>query len=95
MDRLEVEDVEPSHDGPVEQDRPNSLERTESADETQHPAGPVRPVHANLRRADRLEAFGQRHHHGRERREPVGPVEGAIIDADELGMRFAERPPQR
>ena len=95
MDRIEVEDVETSHHDPVEQNRPNAVERTEGADERHDPARPVRTVHADAPRADRLEPFGERDDDRGERRVALGPVERSIIDADELRVGFPERPPQR
>jgi len=95
VDRVEVEDVEASHDDAVDQNRPNTVERAEGADERYDPAGPVRSIDPDAPRADRLEPFGERHHDGAERRVALGPVERAIIDTDELRVGFAERPPQR
>ena len=95
MDRFEVEDVEPSYDGPVEQDRPNPVERTEGADEGEDPAGPVRTIDPDVPGAHRLEPFGNGHHHGGDRGVPVRTVERSVVDADHLGVGFTERPPQR
>jgi hypothetical protein len=95
VELVEVEHVEAAHHGPVDEHGPDAVERAQRADEPEHPSGPVRPVDADSADPDRLEVFGERHDHGRDRGVRLRAVEGAVIDAHELGMRFAERAPQR
>jgi hypothetical protein len=57
MERVQVENVEPSHDGAIKENGADSVERSESSDEGDHTAGPVGAVDANLGCSYRLHVF--------------------------------------
>ena len=95
VDRVEVEHVEAADHGPVHKDGPDSFEGAEGSDEPEDPLRPVRPIHAHLAGPDPHEVLRKGHHHGREGGVAVRAGECSVIDADELRMRFAKRPPQR
>jgi len=95
MERVEIEDVEPTHDDSIEEHGPHALEGTDAPHEGDHPSRPVGSIDADPRRAHGLDVLRERHDDGGERCVPVAAVERPVIDAHYLGMRFPERPPQR
>ena len=95
MKAIEVDHVEPPDHGTIEEDRPNALEPAQAPHERDDAASPVRTVDRDLSYADRIDTLGKRHEHGGDRGVSVPTVEGTVVDAHHLRVRFPERAPQR
>jgi len=95
VERVQVDDVETSHDGPVEQDGAHAFEGPEASDERDHATRAVSAVDPDPADAYRLHALGQRQDHGGERGVAVRAVERAVVHPDHLRVRFPEGTPQR
>jgi len=93
MELVEVEHVEPPDDRAVEEDGSGALERRERSDEGEHPSGAVRAVHADSIPSQGFDLLGQDQGYGRDGREPVGPVERSVVDADDPRVNLPERAP--
>ena len=95
VDRVQVEDVEPSDDRPIHQDGAEAFQRSQAADERDDPTRAVGAVDPDPADADRFQMFGERQDHGRDRSVAVAAFERAVIDPRHPRMRFPEGPPQR
>ena len=91
---VEVEDIEPTDDGPVEEDRPDPVDRTEAANERDHPARGVGPIDPHAPGPNLLHVLGQRQSDRGHRSVAVAPLEGAVVDPDDAGVGLSEGPPQ-
>ena len=60
VDRVQVEDVEPSHDRPVDEYGADPFQGTEAADECDHSTRAVRAVDPDPTGSDRLHVFRKR-----------------------------------
>ncbi len=94
-DRPEVEDVEPSDHGPVEQDRPDPVPRAEGPEQGQDASRSVRPVDPHRPDANGLQAVGQRDDHRRHGSRSVPSGERPVVDRGDPGMALPEGAPQR
>lgn len=95
IQRVEIEDVEPAHHRPVEEDRPDAIERAKTPDERNDPPRTVGAVDAHATGTDRLHVLGKRHGHGRHRSVAVPALERTVVDTDHSRVRLPERTPQR
>ncbi len=95
MDRVQVEDVEPSHDRSVHENGADALDGPETANERYHPPGAVGAVDPDPAGADRLHVLRKGERYGRDRCVAVRALEGAIVDPHHPRVRFPEGTPQR
>lgn len=93
MDRVEVHDVEPPENGPVQQDRTQSVDRTGSAHESNHASCGVPAVDPDVVGADRLDVVRCRHDDRGDGGGPVRAREGAVVHGHDPGVRLTERAP--
>lgn len=92
---VEVENVESPEHGPVEEESPDPIERTERAHESGHPGRPVCPVHPDPTGSDRLHIGRSRYDDRRDRGVAVAARERPIVHPHDAGMRLREGSPQR
>lgn len=94
MQRIHVEDVEPSDNRPVEQNGADAIEGPQASYERDDPPRPVRPVDPHLSRSDRLHVLRQREGDRRDRRRALVPVERPVVHPDDAGVGLSEGTPQ-
>ena len=94
VERVQVEDVEPPHDRPVEENGADAVEGPETSNERDDPARPVGAVDPDPTGTDRLHVLGKRHGHRRDRSIAVPALERAVVDPDHPRVRFPEGTPQ-
>jgi len=94
-DFVKVEHVEPADHRPVDEHRSRPVERSERPDQGHDPPGSVGAVDGDTTDPGGLEVLGQGEQHRGRRGEGLPPLEGAVVDAHDLRVRFTERAPQR
>ncbi len=92
---VEVDHVEPSHQGTVQQEGPQVRDVRGGPDEAQDAIGRIAAVDGDERSSDGLDAAGQRQLDRREGCSDRTPSEGSVVDPDDPEVRSLERTPQR
>lgn len=90
---VQVEDVEPSHDGPVEQDRAHPFESAQRPHERDDPTGAVGTVDPDRAEPGELEALGEGDDDRRDRGPSVPSRERPVVDGRHTGVSLPERAP--
>ena len=90
---VQVEDIEPPDHRSVHEDGSYPLGRPEASEKGDYADGRIGPVDPDPTDANRLQLFGGRDEHGRDRSVPVSPAERAVVDGRDPGMALAEGPP--
>ncbi len=93
MERVEIDDVEPSDHGTVQQDRAQVRDMAGRFDERDDPFGRVGAVDLDRAEGHRLHALREREDDGRDASPPIGPLEAAVVDGDQAQMRLREGTP--
>ncbi len=94
MEGVQVEDVEPSDHGAVQQHRAHAVEGAQRAREGDEPVRRVAPVDLDLADAHGLDVAGQHDHDGRHRGCPVVPGERPVVEREDARVGLRERAPQ-
>jgi hypothetical protein len=93
MEHVQVEDVEPSHDRPVEEDGAHALDWSQLSDQADHATRAIGPIDPHAPDTDRFHVLGERQRHGREGSVPVPTIERPVVDPHDAGMGLPEGAP--
>ena len=94
MERIEIDHVEPSENGTIDQERADPVERAGRTNEGDDPAGRVLSIDGDGAGTYRLYVVRRGEHHGRDRGTGISPVERPVVDPHDARVGLGERPPQ-